>query len=532
MVAIDANDRTKTEEGYPIPGSVHLVDTNVDVTNDGQKDIILVPQPSNDPEDPLNWSQWRKHVTFAWAFFFVFMASGQGGALSTALLSMEDGMGIPLAELNAGTGYLFLCYGIGCLFTQPLAMAFGRRPVILVSSIVGGIGCQIWLAHCKSVANYHVNRVVTGLVLSPVESLVEIVVTDLYFAHERGHFLSVFIFALHASGFICPMVAGFVNDSLGWEWIPYLFAIIFAFGIVGSFFFLEETMYHREDTESIGGFQKTVGTRTSSESSSSESADETVYPKKTFMQRLALFNPKQCRKNIFLPSVYRPLVILFKFPTVAFGGVIIASSLSWFSVMTATVADVYGNTYGMSNIGLSLMYLGPFVGSIFVFWVGGQCSDWICLKLARRNKGLREPEYRLFVGLTGIILNPLGMWLYGMCAARNVHWVASLFGLSIVGYCINLGAVVPYNYVLDAHKSIGGDAVVSVVLVRNLFGFAFAYCISPWIEAQGLFNTFLVVGILSAVFWAFCVPMIIWGKRLRIRIAKKYYEYCDLNSLD
>jgi hypothetical protein len=52
MVAIDANDRTKTEEGYPIPGSVHLVDTNIDVTNDGQNDIILVPQPSNDPERP------------------------------------------------------------------------------------------------------------------------------------------------------------------------------------------------------------------------------------------------------------------------------------------------------------------------------------------------------------------------------------------------------------------------------------------------------------------------------------------------
>lgn len=26
--------------------------------------IILVPQPSDDPNDPLNWPQWKKHTVF------------------------------------------------------------------------------------------------------------------------------------------------------------------------------------------------------------------------------------------------------------------------------------------------------------------------------------------------------------------------------------------------------------------------------------------------------------------------------------
>lgn len=26
------------------------------------KEIILVPQPSDDPNDPLNWPQWKKHA--------------------------------------------------------------------------------------------------------------------------------------------------------------------------------------------------------------------------------------------------------------------------------------------------------------------------------------------------------------------------------------------------------------------------------------------------------------------------------------
>lgn len=528
-----ATPETITEDGYPVPGSVHLVDLHhyFNVTHGTQNDIILVPQPSSDPEDPLNWSKWRKHLTFFWACWFVFFAAGQSAALSPALLTMETELDISLAELNYGTGYLFLCYGIGCLLTQPLALAFGRRPVILASSIVGGIACQIWLAHITSVGSYHANRVVTGLVLSPVESLVEIIVTDLYFAHERGFFLGIYIFALGGSSFLCPFAAGFINNGMSWQWIPYWCAIIFAIGIVGSFFFMEETMYHRQNTEADVNQQeadeKAAGiTMTELNSASEEGrAGSSSYSRKTFIQRLALFSPQQMRKSVFLPSVYRPLLILFKFPPVVFGGIIVASSLSWFNVLSATIADVFGNTYGFSNVGISLMYLGPSIGTAVVCIVGGKLSDKICLWLARRNNGVREPEFRLYVGLTGIILNPLGMWLYGLCAAHQLSWVAPLFGISIVGYCINLGAVVPYSYVLDTYKEMGGDAIVSVVLIRNLVGFAFGYGVTPWIENQGLFNTFLVVGILALVFWSFCIPIIYFGKRVRRRTAKSYQEY-------
>ena len=26
--------------------------------------IVLVPQPSDDPNDPLNWPKWKKHMVF------------------------------------------------------------------------------------------------------------------------------------------------------------------------------------------------------------------------------------------------------------------------------------------------------------------------------------------------------------------------------------------------------------------------------------------------------------------------------------
>lgn len=48
-----------------IPGTVHLVDLEQTAATQhasGTRDIILVPTPSRDPNDPLNWSASRKRL--------------------------------------------------------------------------------------------------------------------------------------------------------------------------------------------------------------------------------------------------------------------------------------------------------------------------------------------------------------------------------------------------------------------------------------------------------------------------------------
>jgi len=46
-----------------VPGTVHLVDLEGVLANHlGNRDIVLVPKPSDDREDPLNWSRARKMV--------------------------------------------------------------------------------------------------------------------------------------------------------------------------------------------------------------------------------------------------------------------------------------------------------------------------------------------------------------------------------------------------------------------------------------------------------------------------------------
>lgn len=45
-----------------VPGTVHLVDLEhtIHARHAADKEIVLVPTPSDDPDDPLNWSPRRK----------------------------------------------------------------------------------------------------------------------------------------------------------------------------------------------------------------------------------------------------------------------------------------------------------------------------------------------------------------------------------------------------------------------------------------------------------------------------------------
>lgn len=37
------------------------------------EDIVLQPPPTDDPNDPLNWPTWRKHINFGLSVFYAFM---------------------------------------------------------------------------------------------------------------------------------------------------------------------------------------------------------------------------------------------------------------------------------------------------------------------------------------------------------------------------------------------------------------------------------------------------------------------------
>jgi hypothetical protein len=104
-----------------VPGTVHLIDllgTMRAKHAASKKDIILVPTPSSDPDDPLNWSPRRKTLSTASMGMYTLMVGIASAAIYSVLEPISEATGLTLGDLNAGTGYMFLFFGWGCLVWQ------------------------------------------------------------------------------------------------------------------------------------------------------------------------------------------------------------------------------------------------------------------------------------------------------------------------------------------------------------------------------------------------------------------------------
>lgn len=113
---------------------------------------------------------------------------------------------------------MFLFFGWGCLIWQPLALQYGKRPIYLLS-ILATLATQVWAPHTKTNGQWIANKIVQGFVGAPIESLCEISVTDIYFTHERGRYLALYGLLLAGSSFFAPIIAGFIADGQGWQWV-------------------------------------------------------------------------------------------------------------------------------------------------------------------------------------------------------------------------------------------------------------------------------------------------------------------------
>lgn len=97
----------------------------------------------------------------------------------------------------------------------------------------------------KSVEVYYVVNILTGFGAAPVDSLVQISTTDLFFAHERGTRLSLFAFALGTGSYMGPVAAGYITESQSWRFCFWYLVIFFGIILLLQIFTQEESIYRR-----------------------------------------------------------------------------------------------------------------------------------------------------------------------------------------------------------------------------------------------------------------------------------------------
>ena len=86
-----------------------------------------------------------------------------------------------------------------------------------------------------------------------------------------------------------------------------------------------------------------------------------------------------------------------------------------------------------------------------------------------------EPEQRLWLFGLSTLLIPGGLILWGVGAAHSVQWFGLVFAMGVIGITNNLGAVISITYCIDSYRELSGEAIVTVILIRNTMSFAIGY---------------------------------------------------------
>jgi MFS family permease len=290
----------------------------------------LVPHPSKtDPNDPLRWPRWKKHVAFTCVCAFTFFTNYAIGGLSPAFFILSQEFGKTQTETSHLLLWPILVLGVFNFFWVPVANYFGKRPVFVFASLLLCVA-YIWGACAQSFESLLWSNIVAAFAGSSTEALGAAMVNDLYFLNERASMMAIYMNSISGGNTIGPLICGFVVESIGWRWHKWMAVIFTAINFIAVVLFVPETRYDRNMSESLGAESTTLNADLSSssaeeigtEKSAARSVKEITeapqqLPKKTYMQELSLWSGVPSDTSL-LEMFIRP------FPLIAYPAVLFA----------------------------------------------------------------------------------------------------------------------------------------------------------------------------------------------------------------
>ncbi|OAX77483.1 hypothetical protein ACJ72_08218 [Emergomyces africanus] len=490
------DDSSTAEQLYPDP--------NLKYDHSGPVPIILVPQPSDDPNDPLNWPLWKRDAILTILSLVTVLCATTSPLLAANTATLAVDYKVTFTKAALLTGYHLCGVGVAGLLFVPSARVWGKRHLYVLGCFIMIFSSAWGGASRNSYGSLLGARIFQGVGLAPFEALVNASVGDLYYVHERGKRMALSNVALFGGCFLTPVIVGKLTASMGWEWTFYLLAIFSGASLPLIIFFVPETAFRRADhfNTDIEGEQgrgrgrrrgRERGSRSpeepptadypmrsSSQQSREKPKEDTDEPKDenghahghgdaegtvatgaaheirdgaprkvTYWQTLKLFNGRKTDES-YWKLFLRPLP-LFLHPGILWACLTQGVLIGWTVFIGVVLAAIFiAPPLWFTEVEVGYLYTGAFVGSIVGLILSGLLSDYTAKLLIKLNKGKFEPEFRIVLVLFQLVFSSIGLYGFGYTTAdvpRYGYVVPDVFfAFVIIGMV--MGAVASALYIV------------------------------------------------------------------------------------
>lgn len=471
------------------PGTEIMKDVGSHHFVKGQSRSVLVPQPSDDPHDPLNWSPFWKGATIFSATAVSFSLNLGPLALAPMFENYVELYDRSLVDVVQFTGVAILVLGFSNFIWVPMSTCFGRRPVAILSTAICAFS-SVWRAKATGYDSFMAASVLNGLGAGPCETLMPQVIADIIFLHDRGKYSTLYFSMYFMSLMVGPVISGAMALHTGVESFWWFNTGMLFFTVIVCIFFFPETRYDRRymNNQPGGGFAEPQGKGepTSPYRSSGEKPTSTGYetplttvpsapiaPVATHVDPAlgkggpskAQFMPFSKYAGGLLRELWLPFY-LHLYPIVEFAAFVVSFSASGFLVVNLSQAQVFAAPpYNFTSEVIGLFNLAVLVGGFIGLVTCGPLSDWVASRLTARNNGVREPEMRLVAMIPYIIIMMIGSVVTAVGYDRHWPWqVIVIVGYTCLGIQVAALPSIASTYAIDSYKPITGSVFVTITM--------------------------------------------------------------------
>ncbi|KAF1831749.1 MFS transporter-like protein [Decorospora gaudefroyi] len=536
-----------------LPGTEVMADVGSHHFVKGAHRQVLVPQPSDDPNDPLNWSLLWKMACITATSMVTFTQGFGPLALAPMFPALMEAFETDLAGAVKFTGVCILVLGFSNFIWVPISTSFGRRPVFLASQLIN-FGTSIWRAKANTYGSFMGACIVNGLGAGPAETIMPEVIADIFFLHDRGKWNTLYWVVYMGSLMVGPIVSGSMTESVGWRSFWWLNTALIGLSFLMVAFMFPETRFKRSLPESAlvgkekaASMEEKPGAATREDINSSSDAEKdankiqqvntaTSNPPNTADLDLtdtaardpylgrgkpgkwqwALFQPNAHPFGTIILSLWIPWK-LFAFPIVEFAAFVVSWSCSSFLTLNLTQSQVLAAPpYNMAPMTVGFTNFAVMVGAFIGLFTAGPLSDWISARSTKRNGGIREPEMRLPAMIPYVIIMFVGNIVVSVGYEKKWAWeVIVIIGYTCAGIQVAALPGIVSTYAVDSYKPVAGSLFVAITVNKNLWGYGFSEFITPWTLESGFIDPIMTNAALILLWCLFGVLFWWKGKTFR-----------------